>query len=214
MLGNETAKLSRPAFVLLTQKCMQDSSLIERLIARRNFPPDLAHLVFWWAGPKDRRRIIERFAGAREAIHEIMPLSTLEILEKRGDEAAEAARMIFFPSKMDRKKTDEALAALEKGDGNRCLDLFAEGMKIKQETAAQILDDRGGEAVAVLAKACGFGRKRLNKLRMILAKMQGRKWDEKAARDDNVTIIHDMLSTDKADVVLRYWDRTSREITD
>ena len=49
---------------------------------------------------------------------------------------------------------------------------------------------------------------------MILAKMQGRKWDEKAARDDNVTIVHDMLSTDKADVVLRYWDRTSREITD
>jgi len=214
MLRNDTAKLSRPAFVLLTQRCMQDTDLIDPLISRRNFPPDLAHLAFWWADARNRRRIIERFACDRDAIHDIMPQSTLEGLEQLGGDAAQAARMIFSSNKLDRKITDAALDALENGDGNRCLDLLAEGMNIKQETVAQILDDSGGEAVAVLAKACSFGRKRLIRVRRILAKMQGKTWDEKAARDDNVTIVHDLLSTDKADVVLRYWDRTSREITD
>jgi uncharacterized protein (DUF2336 family) len=214
MLQNESSQISRPAYVLLSQRSLTDQSLLNLLIERESFPADIAHLVFWWSGPLERKRIIERFSCQRDTIREIMPDEILDALRAQGGASSYAVRMIQRPERMLQENIDSALAALTLGDSDKVLEILSEGAAVKEETVAQILDDLGGEAVAVLAKSCGFGRKKFFNLRSILANLKDEEWDEDKAQNDIATIIHDTLSTDRADVVLRYWDRTSREVTD
>lgn len=214
MLRNSTARISRPAYILLSQRSLTDPSLLDHLIERESFPADIAHLVFWWCKSKERKRIIERFSCQRDAIREIIPVEVLEGLREQGGGASYAARMIQKPERMPKDDVVKALVALEQGQSDQVLELLSDGAGIKQETVAQILDDSGGEAIAVLAKSCGFGRKKFLNLRALLCDLKDVEWDEDHAQNDIATIIHDTLSTDRADVVLRYWDRTSREVTD
>jgi uncharacterized protein (DUF2336 family) len=214
MLQNESSRISRAAYVLLSQRSLTDQSLLNLLIERESFPADIAHLVFWWSGSLERKRIIERFSCQRDTIREIMPDEILDALRAQGGASSYAVRMIQRPERMLQETIDSALAALTLADNDKVLEILSEGAAVKEETVAQILDDSGGEAIAVLAKSCGFGRRKFFNLRSILANLKDEEWDEDEAQNDIATIIHDTLSTDRADVVLRYWDRTSREVTD
>jgi uncharacterized protein (DUF2336 family) len=214
LLRNEWAKLSRQAFVMLAERTITESDIREPLIERVDLPTDLAHLVFWWSDHGLRRRIIDRFTCQRQSILEPMPKEVLASLRLDDGEVSRAVRMLKRNGATDPDLVARALAALESDEGNECLDLMASAAEITPETAAQILDDIGGEPIAVLAKACGFGRENFFRLRRIMSIRQGREWDQEASHTDCVTIIYDTLSTDRADVILRYWDRISREVYD
>ncbi|TNE58293.1 MAG: DUF2336 domain-containing protein [Alphaproteobacteria bacterium] len=214
LLGNLSSQISRQSYVLLSQRSLTDPSLLDLLIERETFPADIAHLVFWWCRSKERKRIIERFSCQRETIREIIPEDFLLALRDKGGPSSFAARMILKPERLPREDVEAALSALQNGDNDKVLSILSEGAGIKEETVAQILDDSGGEAAAVLAKACHFGRAGFLRLRHILCELKGQPWDEREFANDTAAIIHDTLSTDRADVVLRYWDRTSREVTD
>lgn len=214
LLGNMTSQISRQSYVLLSQRSLTDPSILDLLIERESFPADIAHLVFWWCKSKERKRIIERFSCQRDSIREIIPEDFLLALRDQGGPSSFAARMILKPERLPKEDIETALDALQSGDHEAVLAILSEGAGIKEETVAQILDDSGSEAVAVLAKACRFGRVRFFRLRQILCDLKDKEWDELEVQNDIATIIHDTLSTDRADVVLRYWDRTSREVTD
>ena len=212
MLRNASAAVSRTGFVRLAEKSLESTEILEPLIERSDFPPDLAHLVFWWSPSPLRRKIIERFASPRQTIFEVISPAITKDFEEMIPEVGSAFRMVRKAQKMDRSKIDSALDELDSGDAYDALDTFAAGTYLRAETIAQIFDDRGGEAIGVFCKAVGFGRERFLRLRSVLANWKGDPWSESEAQNDAVTLVHDTLSTDKADLILRYWDRATREI--
>jgi uncharacterized protein (DUF2336 family) len=212
MLRNRTSVISRTGFVRLAEKSLKERGVLEPLIERLDFPADLAHLVFWWSPSKLRRTIIERFACPRQTVFDIMPQDVMEDFGDLIPEVSNALRMARKAQKMDRVSIDAALDELEEGDANLALDALAAGAHLRAETIAQILDDQGGEAIGVFCKAIGFGRERFMRIRQILSDRKGQEWNPIDAIDDDVSIVHDTLSTDKADLILRYWDRATREI--
>lgn len=212
MLRNATAEISRTGFVRLAEMSLEKPEVLEPLIERTDFPPDLAHLVFWWSPSVLRRTIIERFASPRQAVFEVVSLEITEEFDEMIPEVANAFRMVRKAQKMDRQDIDLALDELDTGDACDALDILAAGACLRAETIAQIFDDQGGEAIGVFCKATGFGRERYMRLRSILNNRKGDPWDESNAANDAVTLVHDTLSTDKADLILRYWDRATREI--
>lgn len=212
MLRNSSTVISRTGFVRLAEKSLKGPEVLEPMIERADFPADLAHLVFWWSPTGLRQKIIERFASPRQTVFEVVSEALVEDFDEMIPEVANAFRMVRKARKMDRDEIDHALHELQKGDANEALDTLANGSQLKAETIAQIFDDRGGEAIGVFCKAVGFGRERFTRLRSILAERKGGKLDEREAINDAVSMVHDTLSTDKADLILRYWDRATREI--
>jgi uncharacterized protein (DUF2336 family) len=212
LLRNATTVISRTGFVRLAEKSLTDPEVLEPLIERTDFPPDLAHLVFWWSPSKLRLKIIERFASPRQSIFEIVSEDLVADFVDMIPEISNAYRMVRKAQKMDRSQIDRALDELETGDANNALDTLSDGAHLKAETIAQIFDDNGGEAIGVFCKAIGFGRERFVRLRSILIERRGGTFDVREAINDNVSYVHDTLSTDKADLILRYWDRATREI--
>ena len=212
MLRNSTAVISRTGFVRLAEKSLKNSEVLEPLIERSDFPADLAHLVFWWSPSPLRRKIIERFASPRQTIFEVVSLESIEDFNEMIPEVSNAFRMVRKAQKMDQGDIDIALDELDSGDACDALDALAAGAYLRAETIAQIFDDHGGEAIGVFCKATGFGRERFMRLRSILNNRRGDLWDEGEAANDAVMLVYDSLSTDKADLILRYWDRATREI--
>lgn len=212
MLRNGSAAISRTGFVRLAEKSLKNPEILEPLIERTDFPPDLAHLVFWWSPSPMRRKIIERFASPRQTIFEVVSSEITGDFDEMIPEIGNAFRMVRKAQKMDRKDIDSALDELASGDAYDALDTLAAGTYLRAETIAQIFDDRGGEAIGVFCKAVGFGRVRFMRLRSVLKDWKGDPWNETEAENDVVTLVHDTLSTDKADLILRYWDRATREI--
>lgn len=212
MLRNATTVISRTGFIRLAEKSLKDPEVLEPLIERTDFPADLAHLVFWWSPTGLRRKIIERFASPRQTVFEVVSEELVEDFDGMVPEVANAFRMVRKARKMDRADVDHALEELHTGDANDALDRLASGAHLKAETIAQIFDDRGGEAIGVYCKAVGFGRERFMRLRLILAERKGEILNGRDAINDAVSLVHDTLSTDKADLILRYWDRATREI--
>lgn len=212
LLRNATTTISRTGFVRLAEKSLTDPEVLEPLIERTDFPPDLAHLVFWWSPSKLRLKIIERFASPRQSIFEIVSEDLVADFDDMIPEVSNAFRMVRKSRKMDRSEIDRALDELESGDANTALDILSDGAQVKPETIAQIFDDIGGEAIGVFCKAIGVGRERFVRLRSILIERKGGSFDVREAINDDVSFVHDTLSTDKADLILRYWDRATREI--
>lgn len=212
MLRNATTVISRTGFIRLAEKSLKNPEVLEPLIERTDFPADLAHLVFWWSPTGLRRKIIERFASPRQTVFEIVSEELVEDFDEMIPEVANAFRMVRKAQKMERADVDRALDDLHTGDANEALDRLADSAHLKAETIAQIFDDRGGEAIGVFCKAVGFGRERFMRLRLILAERKGEILDDREAINDAVSMVHDTLSTDKADLILRYWDRATREI--
>lgn len=212
LLRNASAVISRTGFVRLADKSLKNHEVLEPLIERADFPADLAHLVFWWSPSELRQKIIERFASPRQTVFEVVSMDITEDFDDMFPVVANAFRMVRKAKRMDRHDVDHALDELESGDANEALDTLAMGAHLKAETIAQIFDDTGGEAVGVFCKAVGFGRQRFMRLRQILVERKDGDWSEQDATNDAVTLVHDTLSTDKADLILRYWDRATREI--
>src|SRR3546814_20027371 len=77
--------------------------------------------------------------------------------------------------------------------------------RIRLETAFQIVNDLGGEALAVFAKANGLTRLEFKEL--VVAVSQLRTSEQPGgAMLERITAVFDAISNDRADQVLHSWD--------
>ena len=77
---------------------------------------------------------------------------------------------------------------------------------IKPATGAQILTDKGGEAIAVLCKSTGLKRDMLANLMQALRRPLVDDTGEPHPDYQRVMEAYDTISVDKAQTVLRYWN--------
>ena len=220
LLANTGASFSETAIQRILVVSRSHAPYVGLLLRRDELRPSHGLTMFWWAGADERVKILRRFGVARSVLQDscmdLFPQAAgegwkdpavrkaLQFIERRQRNRAATARSEF-------ESLEDAIAHATQGGLSKHLIQEVSFMAgVKPATGAQILTDKGGEGLAILAKAPGLKRDQL----IALWRATGR--PVHAAGEDGeaghhpdlrrVLGVYDMISTDKAQTILRYWN--------
>lgn len=215
LLRNDQARLSHAAVEAIVAISQDQGQLAPMLLRRPELRPSHAYVLFWWAGPDARRLILQRFAVSREVLQEaagdVFPMAAeegwqdeltrkaLQFIERRQRNRAAIEKSPFAG-------LEEAVLAAETGLTREIAEEIAYMAGLKPMIGAKILTDPGGEALAVMCKACGLPRAALFALWRALRRPETGEDGEPTEALARVTAIYDMIAIDRAQTVLRYWN--------
>lgn len=210
ILRNTGAHLALETVEFLVREAADNESLALLLIRRAELRPAQALTLFWACGHDQRRMILDRFAASRailqEAASDVFPLASGQ--EER-DPAVDAALVYIDRRQRDRRAAElspwQSLEGLiehvaRDGLGMEARAEMATLSAIGHDLTNRMLDDFGGEPLAVLAKATGLSREHL----VMMVELGGR--TDTPLRIQQAVRVFDTLSVDKAQTVLRYWN--------
>jgi uncharacterized protein (DUF2336 family) len=215
LLHNTSARLSQPAMEAVVAASRAEPSLAPALLKRPELRPSGAYVMFWWCDADARRTILQRFAVSREVLQEAVDdVFALGAAENWQDPLARKALQFIERRQRNRSAIEKspfdsleaAVEAAEAGLTRETAEEIAYLSGIKPATAAKILADRGGEPIAVLCKATGLSKSALRSLWRSMKRPETGE-DGLAAPDyERVLITYEMIATDRAQTVLRYWN--------
>jgi uncharacterized protein (DUF2336 family) len=194
---NQTAKLSRGALGALAVRSEAHEPLQKMLLSRKDLPPEFAHQMFWWVSATLRRFILERFDIDQAALDRMI----FEIAEENAPGAGRKALKtgLNVANLIINLRTDKA------ADFRRDL---AGLVGVSEETARRIINDPGGEALAVACRAMGADRSQFTTLLLLLDyKRFGR--PRPTGHLEQVALAYDRMPRDRAVMTARLWDLLS-----
>ena len=216
LLKNKGASFSETALQRIVTVSRSHQPYVELLIKRDELRPSHGLTMFWWATSENRKKILHRFAVTRnvlqESCHDLFPKAAaegwsdagvrkaLQFIERRQRNRAATERSEF-------ESLEQAIeTAMSNGLTRKLTEEISYIAGVKPATGAQILTDKSGEAIAVLCKAPGLKRDYVEKIWQALRRpvydMDGNIHPDLA----KVIQAYDVISTDKAQTVLRYWN--------
>jgi uncharacterized protein (DUF2336 family) len=215
LLRNDHAKISAPAVEVILGYTREHPRLTPLLLRRAELRPSHAFVMFWWAGPEERRTILQRFAVTREvlqeAVSDVFPLAAaenwqdpvsrkgLQFIERRQRNRAALERSPF-------NSLDEAVAVAAEGITRESAEELSYLSGLKPTTGAKIFTDPGGEAIAILCKATGLPRAAVRALWRGLRRPETDDAGVVCPGLERALIVFDMMAVDRAQTVLRYWN--------
>jgi uncharacterized protein (DUF2336 family) len=215
LLHNPAARLTQPAMEALVGATRSERTLAPALLRRPELRPSGAYVMFWWCGPEERRLILQRFAVSREVLQEAVDdIFRMAAEENWSDPLSRKALQFIERRQRNRQAIDkspyESLeAAVEAAEAGLTRDIAEELgylAGIKPATAAKILADPGGEPIAVFCKATGLGKPALRSLWRSMRRPETGPDGEPSEALERVLVTYDMIATDRAQTVLRYWN--------
>lgn len=207
MLENRAAEISARAMEIIVRRSAAEPELQGPLLGRPELNQRLALLMFWWVPSSARVEILGRYTVERRMMHVALhDLLDAGLVATGADEALRVALALVHPPTAIRKSQFTRLVNLI---GMQRRDEFmtelANEARIRPETALGIVGDLGGEPLAILAKAIGLTRREFGDLVVAAAELRGGYMPAKADIE-RITAVFDAISTDRADLVLHYWD--------
>lgn len=216
LLKNKGANFSETALQRILTVSRSHQPYVELLIKRDELRPSHGLTMFWWANAANRKKILHRFGVTRHVLQEtcqdLFPKAAadgwtdagvrkaLQFIERRQRNRAAIARSEF-------DGLEHAIETAQvQGLTRKLTEEISYMSGVKPATGAQILTDKGGEAIAVLCKAPGLKRDYIEKFWRAL-KRPLHDLDGSIHPDlKRVMETYDTISTDKAQTVLRYWN--------
>jgi uncharacterized protein (DUF2336 family) len=101
---------------------------------------------------------------------------------------------------------EAAVEAAEAGLTREVAEELAYLAGLKPATAAKILADVGGEPIAVMCKAAGLPKSALRSLWRSMRRQETDDDGQPSEALERVLVTYDMIATDRAQTVLRYWN--------
>jgi uncharacterized protein (DUF2336 family) len=213
-LRNPGARFSAHAIDLAVARSRNAQALIAPLARRPELRPTQALVLFWWCDPQVRLAILRRFPVDRSVL--IAELGDIFALAAQEDWAdAEARKTLQLIERRQRNRSaaqrsehgslETAIARAELGLDAPLIHEIAHLSGVKPATAQQIFADPGGEPIAVLAKATGLKRGAVASLWRGLKRPMGDP-DSTDTAYGRTMLVFEILSTAKAQTVLRYWN--------
>ena len=216
VLRNTTARLSQTGIEAMVSLSRTHPQLCEHLLRRPEMRPSGAYVMFWWAGPDERRTILQRFAVSREVMQEVVE-DVFAMAAEEGWQDPVSRKALQFIERRQRNRAaiekspydslEHAVSVAAEGGLNRELAAEISYLSgIKPLTGAKILGDAGGEPLAILCKATGLSKSNLEGLWRSMRRpetMPDGNWHPVWER---VMITYDMFAVDRAQTVLRYWN--------
>lgn len=207
MLANPGATISATAIETLTRRSASEPEFVPLLLCRPELTARLALLMFWWSPAATRSEILTRFTVERRMMH----VALGDVLEaglaaSGDDEPLRAVLSLVSPPRLAPKSHLAQFGHLaSSGHGEDFLAALAQAGRVRQETMFRIVNDIGGEPLAVFAKAIGLARAEFGDLTVHAASIRGGTVPSRGDIERNVAVF-DALSIDRADLVLHSWD--------
>ncbi len=214
LLCNASARFYHRTLDRVISASRKNAQLPRLILRRQELRASQALAMFWWSGPEERRVILTRFAGERRLLQGAAadvfavaaaegwqdPLSRkgLQFIDRR-----QRNRLAIAKSPYD--SLEEAVIAAEGGMTRELVAEISYLSGIKPVTGAQMFTDLGGEPLAILCKATGLKRPALVSLWKGL-KRDGASLDAPSEAFARVIETYDVMSNEKAQTVLRYWN--------
>ena len=216
LLKNKGASFSETALQRILTVSRSHQPYVKLLAQRDELRPSHGLTMFWWAEPENRKKILHRFAVTRNVLQESCEDLFPRAAAEGWSDAAVRKALQFIERRqrnraaMERSEFDtleQAIdAAVASGLTRKLTEEISYIAGVKPATGAQILTDKSGEAIAILCKAPGLKRDYVEKiwrsLKRPLHGLDGETHPDLA----RVLRAYDVISTDKAQTVLRYWN--------
>ncbi len=216
LLKNRNAHFSETAIQRILTVSRNHQPYVELLVKRDELRPSHGLTMFWWASTANRKKILHRFAVTRSVLQEscsdLFPKAAadgwsdagvrkaLQFIERRQRNRAAIERSEF-------EGLEAAIDAAEiHGLTRKLTEEISYMAGVKPATGAQILTDKGGEAIAILCKAPGLKREYIEKLWRALKRPVHDMDGTMHPSLERVMETYNVISTDKAQTVLRYWN--------
>ncbi|MAI90307.1 DUF2336 domain-containing protein [Ponticaulis sp.] len=216
MLKSRRSFVSETAMDDLMEFSRAHPHLCALMIDRDEMTPNHAMTMFWWSGEDERRKILMKFAADRSELIDIcgdifamasaegwadpVTRKTLQLIERRQRSRAAIERSPY-------ESLEEAIEVAEKQGLTRdTAQEVGHLAGIKPVTAAKILTDPGGEAIAVFCKATGLKRHFLMRLWAAMRRPTEIGPGVLHPQYERIREIYEMMSVAKAQTVLRYWN--------
>lgn len=213
---NKGAELPEQALDKLVRRSRDLPVLCPLIADRLETIPSHALTLFWWADGPTRKRILQRYASDRleiiDSCKDVFEMMTeehwadpvarkaIQLIERRQRNRAALERSPF-----DSLESAINASALNGMDAQTAQEIgYLSG--VKPVTAAKILGDEGGEALAVLCKATGVKRDFLPVLWVALQKPLELEEGVIHPQYRHVSEVYEILSVAKAQTILRYWN--------
>ena len=215
VLKNSSARLAQVAIENVVALSRQSRSLCAVLLKRPELRPSGAYVMFWWCGGDERRTILQRFAVSREVLQDsVEDLFAVAAAEGWADPVTRKALQFIERRQRNRAAIDkspyagleDAVAAAAGGMTRKLVGEIGYLSGIKPLTAAKIMGDAGGEALAILCKATGLSRLDLQTLWRAMRRPELTTDGEVHPDWERVQVTYEMLAVDRAQTVLRYWN--------
>ncbi|MGO4410912.1 MULTISPECIES: DUF2336 domain-containing protein [unclassified Brevundimonas] len=215
VLKNTSARLSQAAVEGVVALSRQSKGLCAPLLRRPELRPSGAYVMFWWCEAEERRTVLQRFAVSREVLQEsVEDVFAMAAAEGWADPVARKALQFIERRQRNRAAIDKspysgleaAVAAAAEGMSRELVGEIGYLSGIKPLTAAKIMGDAGGEALAILCKATGLSRRDLLALWRAMRRPELTVDGEVHPDWERVQITYEMLAVDRAQTVLRYWN--------
>lgn len=216
LLKNKGANFSETALQRILTVSRSHLPYVDLLVKREELRPSHGLTMFWWATSNTRKKILHRFGVTRnilqESCEDLFPKAAAEGWSDPG--VRKALQFIERRQRnraaMERSEYETLEAAIEAAEASGLTRTLTEEISyiagVKPATGAQILTDKSGEAIAILCKAPGMKRNYVEKVWRALKRpvhdMDGEIHPDLA----RVMTTYDVISTDKAQTVLRYWN--------
>ena len=216
VLRNTTARLSQTAVEAMVSLSRTHPQLCEHLLRRPEMRPSGAYVMFWWAGPDERRIILQRFAVSREVMQEVVE-DVFAMAAAEGWQDPVSRKALQFIERRQRNRAaiekspydslEHAVSVAAQGGLNRELAAEISYLSgIKPLTGAKIMGDAGGEPLAILCKATGLSKSNLEALWRSMRRPETTPDGNCHPVWERVMITYDMFAVDRAQTVLRYWN--------
>jgi len=210
LLRNSGARFANSTMDVIVRVAAEHDTIARLLIPRPELRPAQALALFWSVSHELRRTILDRFAASRkilqDAAEDVFPLAARETAP---DAAVREALAYIDRRQRDRKAAEVTPFGSLEGLVERAAQIgFTEELRaeaavlanVQRDLLNRMIDDFGGEPLAILAKATGLSREHLTAMIEGSGRMDAFNRVEQAVR------VFDTMSVDKAQTVLRYWN--------
>lgn len=195
LLRNEAAVINHDGFVALLKAAASDHALLAPLVNRKEISAAHAFEAFWLCPPELRRLVLSRFLTDSEALGRILRI-TLSTRVNSGKGRPESSSQIVLL---------EALERAIRGNIGQAVTEIANALQLKSSTVMRILKDSGGEPLIVLLKAAGYPRSAVPGL-LVRINEASSQFVKPERSVDELQSMFETLSSNKARILLIYWD--------
>jgi hypothetical protein len=122
------------------------------LLARPHLSPVTAYKMFWWVSSALRQHIVERYPIDPETLDTVLKQAVEDgIVEARDDYALH--RVLDCISRRERRTVADLIETLRRDSIADFTVALGKELGVEPHTAERIVNDRGGEALALAARA-------------------------------------------------------------